>query len=154
MGHTGKVWQESKRNPQQRMPAACGKQFRKGQRKPHRENRANRQNYSSLPPVAAQTAREKATQTAQEKPREQAELHVASANGSANRTRKGGEQAELHLTSASGSANRTRKGGSEQTELQFTSASGSANRTEKTARIGRITFHFRQWQRKPHEKRR
>ena len=33
--------------------------------------------------------REKAaTQTAQEKPREQAELHVASANGSANRTGK------------------------------------------------------------------
>ena len=30
VGHTGKVWQESKRNPQQRMPAACGKQFRKG----------------------------------------------------------------------------------------------------------------------------
>ena len=63
---------------------------------------ANRQNYMWLPPVAMQTAREKAAaQTAQEKPREQA-------------------------------------------ELQFTSASGSANRTEKTARTDRITCGFRQ----------
>ena len=59
------------------------------QRKPHGKNRANRQNYISLPPVAAQTAREKATQTARKKTREQAELHVASASGSTNRTRKG-----------------------------------------------------------------
>ena len=59
------------------------------QRKPRRKNRANRQNYSSLPPAVAQTAREKAVaQTAQEKPREQAELHFASANGSTNRMRK------------------------------------------------------------------
>ena len=77
--------------------------------------------------------REKAAaQPAQEKPREQAELHVASANGSANRTRKGGEQAELHFTSASGNASRTRKG-------------GNANRIGKTARTGRIIVHFRQW---------
>ena len=98
--------------------------FRQRQRKPHEKKfsraawgtrkkcgRNQKEIHSNGCPLPAESNFAKAaTQTAQGKPREQAELQFTSANGSANRMRKsGGEQAELHVASANGSTNRMRK---------------------------------------------